>query len=195
MRSPLIVLGSAAAVLALAGCTGTPEPAAVPPVEVVAEPAASAGGACILWDYGFIEEKIGVRFTVAASDSVDDTSTCVVRTEGAEAPYLVLTVVATTKADAELFIDTVMPDRATRLKGLGKAGYRLVTTATKSAGPRVEVGWLSEAEQLQSLTFTFPKNADRAAVGDMTGRLVELAKALNTTDGDPKPRKAGADLN
>ena len=59
--------------------TGTE--AALPPVQIVEQPAASAGGACILWDYAFIEQKIGVKFTVAAADQVDDTSTCVVQTE------------------------------------------------------------------------------------------------------------------
>jgi len=78
------LVGLAAGLLALTGCTDREPPAqSLPPVQVVAEPAASAGGACILWDYAFIQQKIGVTFTVAASDTVDDTSTCVVRTEAA----------------------------------------------------------------------------------------------------------------
>jgi hypothetical protein len=189
VRSRLIALAAAAGVIALAGCTDDePAPAAARPVEVVAQPAASAGGACILWDYQFIEEKIGVAFTVAASDTVDDTSSCVVRTEAAEAPFLVLTVVATTTADAELFTETLMPDRATKLKGLGKAGYRLVGKPSGSTGPTVEVGWLSEAEQLQSLKFTFPKDAPGDSVTEMSARLVDLAKAMDTTDGGTDPK-------
>jgi hypothetical protein len=187
VRSRLFALG-AAAVLTVAGCTeDKPAPVAARPVEVVAQPAASAGGACILWDYRFIQEKIGVAFSVAASDTVDETSSCVVRTEAAEAPFLVLTVVATTTADAELFTATLMPDRATRVKGLGKAGYRLVGKPKGTTGPTVEVGWLSEAEQLQSLKFTFPKDATDDAVADMSNRLVDLAKAMDTTDGEPGP--------
>ena len=189
MRTRLAALGAAAGLLALTGCNHE-EPAAqtLPPVQVVTEPAASAGGACILWDYAFIKEKIGVAFTVAASDTVDDTSTCVVRTEAAEVPYLVLTVVATTTADAELFTDDLMPAKATRLKGLGQAGYRLVGRPTGSAGPTVEVGWLSEADQLQSLKFTFAKDARADAVQRMSSRLVDLARAMDTTDGEGDPK-------
>ena len=142
---------------------------------VVAEPAASAGGACILWDYGFIEEQIGVKFTVAASDTVDDTSTCVVRTETADAPYLMLTVVATTTADADLFPRNLMPDRATKLKGLGQTGYRLIRKATSSTGPTVEVGWLSEAEQLQSLNVEM-------AVGHVTDAVTVSEPAVPLLD-------------
>ena len=189
MRTRLAGLAAAAGLLALTGCSDEAPPAqSLPPVQVVAEPAASAGGACILWDYGFIEQKIGVAFTVAASDTVDDTSTCVVRTETAEVPYLVLTVVATTTADAELFTDDLMPAKATRLKGLGQAGYRLVTKPTRSAGPTVEVGWLSEADQLQSLKFTFAAGAKPDAVKQMSARLVDLAKAMATTDGEADPK-------
>lgn len=183
MRTRLV--GLAAGLLVMTGCTDQEPPAqSLPPVQVVAEPAASAGGACILWDYAFIEQKIGVAFTVAASDTVDDTSTCVVRTEAAEVPYLMLTVVATTTADAELFTDDLMPAKATRLKGLGQAGYRLVRKATGSAGPTVEIGWLSEADQLQSLKFTFARNPKTDAVERMSTRLVDLAKAMDTTDGE-----------
>jgi hypothetical protein len=99
-----------------------------------------------------------------------------------------LTVVATTTADAELFTDDLMPAKATRLKGLGQAGYRLVTKATGSAGPTVEIGWLSEADQLQSLKFTFAKDAKTDAVKRMSTRLVDLAEAMDTTDGEADPK-------
>jgi hypothetical protein len=182
VRSRLIVLGAAAALL-LTGCTEETPPAGLPPVQVVEPPAASAGGACVLWDYAFIEDRIGVRFTVAAGDQVDDTSTCVVQTEVGPAPSLVLTVVDSTTADAELFTANVMPEKATKVKGLGRAGYRLVGKPGKGAGPSVEVGWLSEAQQLQSLKFTFAEGAAAGAVDDMTNRLVAMAKTMDTTDG------------
>jgi hypothetical protein len=183
VRTRLIALGAAAA-LALAGCTEEPAPAAPPPVTVVEPPAASAGGACVLWDYAFIEDRTGVRFTVAAGDQVDDTSTCVVQTEVGPAPSLVLTVVDRTTADAELFT-ALMPEKATRVKGLGRAGYRFVGKAGKGTGPSVEVGWLSEAQQLQSLKFTFADGVPAGAVDDMTNRLVAMAKTMDTTDGEP----------
>ena len=182
MRARPIALGVAAA-LALTGCTAEPPASALPPVRVVEPPAASAGGACVLWDYAFIEDRTGVRFTVAAGDQFDDTSTCVVQTEVGAAPSLVLTVVDRTSADAALFTSELMPEKATGVKGLGRAGYRFV--ATGKAGPVIEVGWLSEAQQVQSLKFTFPAGTAPAAVEDMTDRLVAMAKEMDTTDGKP----------
>ena len=186
MRARLIALGAAAA-LALAGCTDEPAPAAPPPVKVVEPPAASAGGACVLWDYAFIEDRTGVRFTVAAGDQVDDTSTCVVQTETGATPSLLLTVVDRTSADAALFAADLMPERATRVKKLGRAGYRLVEAAGKGAGPSIEVGWLSQAQQLQTLRFTFAPGAPDDAVADMTDRLVAMARTMDTTDGSGSP--------
>jgi hypothetical protein len=184
VRSRLIALGAATAVFALAGCTEQPEDATgLPPVRLVQQPAASAGGACILWDYAFIEQTIGTKFTVAASDQLDDTSTCVVQTETADWPDLALSVVESTKADAELFADELMPKKSKKLKGLGKAGYRLITKASGGHGPTIEIGWLSEAEQLQTLRYTFPKDAKSDAVDELSPRLLDLAKAMDTTEG------------
>jgi hypothetical protein len=184
VRSRLIALAAAAAVLALAGCTDQPDDAAgPPPVHLVQQPAASAGGACILWDYAFIEQTIGVKFTVAASDQVDDTSTCVVQTDTADWPDLALSVVESTKADAEMFTEELVPKKATKLKGLGKAGYRLVGKASGGHGPTIEIGWLSEADQLQTLRYTFPKGAKSDAVDELSPKLLDLAKAMDTTDG------------
>jgi len=182
-RPGAAALVAAAAVLALAGCTNKPADAAesMPPVTIVEQPAASAGGACILWDYAFIQQQIGVKFTVAAADQVEDTSTCVVQTETGEYPDLTLAVVESTTADGSLFIDNLMPKKAAKLKGLGKAGYRLVSPAGADHGPTVEIGWLSEAEQLQTLKFTFAKDARPTAVSEMSTRLLSLAKAMDTT--------------
>jgi hypothetical protein len=184
VRSRLFALGAAVALLALAGCTDKKaEAAAMPPVQVVEQPAASAGGACILWDWAFIQKKIGVKFDIAGSDQVEDTSTCVVRTADTEYPNLALSVVESTDADAELFTDTVVPAKATKVKGLGKAAYRLDSKPARDHGPSIELGWLSEADQLQTLKFTFPKNADDAAVKAMQPKLLSLAKAMDTTNG------------
>ena len=184
MRSRFIALGAATALLALAGCTGkSEEPTALPPVRLVQLPAASAGGACILWDYEFIEKMIGVKFTIAASDQIDDTSTCVVQTDTADWPDLTLSVVESTQADAKMFTDELMPKKATKLKGLGQAGYRLVGKASGGHGPTIEIGWLSEADQLQTLRFTFPQGAPGDEVKDLQPKLLDLAKAMDTTDG------------
>ena len=184
MRSRSLVLG-AALLLALAGCEKRDEgaSAAPPPVQVVQQSAASAGGACILWDYAFIKEKIGVAFSVAASGQVDDTSTCVVQTAAGDYPDLVLSVVESTKATSGQFLQDLKPSKASTLKGLGKAAYRLYTPAAAGRGPIIEIGWLSEAKQLQTLRFTFARDATAAAVTGMTPKLTALARAMDTTDG------------
>lgn len=189
MPTRLAALG-AAVLFAVSGCSSAADNddativTPVAPAEDLAEqPAASAGGACILWDYDFIEQTIGVRFAVAAADQVDDTSTCVVQTLTAAWPDLALSVVETTTANATIFLDTRMPEKATKLTGLGRAGYRLNSKATGAHGPTVEIGWLSEAKQLQTLRYTFAKDATGADVKDMNTKLLELAKALSTTNG------------
>jgi hypothetical protein len=174
------------ALLALTGCNNkrdaAGEPEVLPPVKLVEQPAASAGGACILWDYAFIQDKIGVTFNVAAADQVDDTSTCVVQTVDGAYPDLMLSVVESTTADAKLFISDLKPDKAATLKGLGKAAFRLNSAAAGVHGPSVEISWLSEANQLQTLKFTFPKTAKAADVTAMNIKLLALAKAMDTTD-------------
>ena len=186
MRSRSVVLG-AALLLSLSACDNRAEASkdgdALPPVGLVEQPAASAGGACILWDYDLIKSKIGVTFDVAASDQVDDTSTCVVQTVDGDWPDLALSVVESTQADATLFLSDLKPKQATTLKGLGKAAYRLNTAASGGHGPSVEIGWLSEAKQLQTLRFTFAKTAKAADVTAMNTRLLSLAKAMDTTAG------------
>ncbi|MDT5030011.1 MAG: hypothetical protein QOC94_182 [Actinoplanes sp.] len=184
MRSRLFVLGVAVVLLALTGCSDKKaQAAAMPPVQVIEQPAASAGGACILWDWAFIQQKVGVAFNIAGSDQVDDTSSCVVRTSNDNYPTLSLSVVESTAADASLFTANMVPGGATKLKGLGKAAYRLDSKASGDHGPSVEIGWLSEAAQLQTLKFVFAKSADDATVKAMPGKLLGLAKAMDTTNG------------
>jgi hypothetical protein len=184
VRSRSVVLG-AAVLLAMAACDNRAETTeeTLPPVGFAEQPAASAGGACILWDYDFIQSKIGVEFDVAASDQVDDTSTCVVQTIEGDWPDLALAVVESTQANASLFLSDLKPKKATTLKGLGKAAYRLNSGATGGHGPVVEIGWLSEAKQLQTLRFTFAKNPKAADVTAMNTKLLALAKAMDTTAG------------
>ena len=184
MRSRFLALAAPVVLLVPAGCTDQVATASgLPPVQVVEQPAASAGGACILWDYAFIQKEIGVRFTVAAGDQVDDTATCVLQTENAEVPFLILSVADGVSADAGTFTAEVQPAKATKVKGLGVAGYRLVGKATTGRGPSIEVGWLSEADQLQTLKFTFAPGADPAAVGEMTKRILAMAEVMDSTDG------------
>jgi hypothetical protein len=184
VRSAAVV--GVVALLALTGCNtkrdAASKPESLPPVKLVEQPAASAGGACILWDYSFIQEQIGVAFNVAAADQVADTSTCVVQTVAGDYPDLMLAVVESTTADAKLFISDLKPDKAATLKGLGKAGFRLNSPASAGHGPAIEISWLSEANQLQTLKFTFAKTAKTADVTTMNTKLLNLAKAMDTTD-------------
>jgi hypothetical protein len=183
VRSRLFVLG-AGLLLALSGCS--PQEAAaqpvLPPVQVVQPAAASAGGACILWDYALIEEHLGIRFDVAAAGQVDDTSTCVVQAEWESRPDLALSVVSRTAADAALYTADLMPAKATRLKGLGKAAYSFVGPAGADHGPVSEVGWFTGDRQIMTLRFTAAKGGTAAAAAAMTGRLLALAKALAAAD-------------
>nr|WP_308129249.1 hypothetical protein [Actinoplanes polyasparticus] len=183
MRSVAVV--GVVLLLALTGCEkrGEEQAAAPKPVTVEQAPAASAGGACILWDYAFIKQKTGVAFDVAASDQIDDTSTCVVQTTAGDYPDLMLSVVESTKASPAQFLADLKPSKATKLKGVGKAAYRLYTPPAAGHGPTIEIGWLSEAKQLQTLRFTFDKKAPAAAVSAMNPKLIALAKAMDTTDG------------
>ena len=184
MRTRLFAIGAVAALLALTGCTAKRATVVIPSEPpIVQQPAASAGGACILWDYPFIQQKIGVTFTVAAAGESDDTSTCVVQTATGDYPDLALAVVESTTADGKLFLSTLKPKAASAVTGLGKAGYRLVTPASADRGPAIEIGWLSEAAQLQTLKFTFAAGASQASVNDMSAKLLVLAKAMDTTNG------------
>jgi hypothetical protein len=178
VRIRLLAFG-AGFLLVLSGCTvdGAAASGGPPPVQVVRPPAASAGGACVLWDYAQIERRLGVRFDVAAAGQAGDASTCVVQAGDATRPDLLLTVVERTPADAALYRSDLVPDRASPVNGLGKAGYRLVTVGTD--GPAAEVGWLTADRQLMTLRFTFPADRSTADADGMASRLVALARSMD----------------
>jgi hypothetical protein len=182
VRLRLFALG-AGLVVALAGCDGDGDgdgDRAVPAAALVAQaPAASAGGACVLWSYRFIEQRIGVHFDVAASGRVDDTTTCAVQVQGADRPDLTLAVVERTPADPAVFLSDQMPAKSVQVKGLGRAAYRLVSAAGGDHGPVVEVGWLSRDKQLITIRFTFAPGASDAAAKAMVDGMLDLAKALD----------------
>lgn len=199
MRSRRYLLGVCAAVIvASAGCTArapeepvTSEPAAAKPVAAAGQaaavplaevPAASAGGACTLLDYAYLEDTLGVLFDVAAGDRVEATATCVVRSADAPRPDLALTVIEQTEADAELFSADLVPEGADRVRKLGKAGYRTVTRAGDDRGPVVEVGWLAADQQVLTLRFTFAIGASADDAEGMADRLLVLARNLSGDD-------------
>lgn len=176
--------GLGAGMLALlAGCgseaVATIPPAPAPAVETF--PAAAAGGACELLDYGVIEEVLGAGFDVAAASRHKETQTCVVQAEGAARPDLLLSVTPTT-ADAAIFADEVAPEGATTVKGLGKAAYRVTRAAVRGSGPGVEVGWLTgdKAKRLITLRFTFAAGQAKSKADALAPKLVNLAKMVDT---------------
>jgi hypothetical protein len=182
VRTRYLALG-AGFVLALSGCsTDDAGPESLPPVQVVHPAAASAGGACILWDYAEIEQQLGVLFDIAAAGQVDDTSTCVVQSEGATHPDLMLSVVEQTPADAALYNAELVPAKATKVKGLGRAAYRIVTKAAADHGPVAEVGWLTRDKQLMTLRFTYGTDGTADEAGEMAGKLLVLARSMAADD-------------
>ncbi|MEV4122114.1 hypothetical protein [Micromonospora sp. NPDC049645] len=179
MRGRIVVAGLAG--LLMGGCADEAEPVAVPPpapipVEVAA---ASSGGACRLLDFTLIEQATKTRFDVAAASERDDTHTCVVRAGGATLPELTLSVSETT-IDKTTFAADVVPDKAAKVTGLGQQAYRRTTAAASGRGPVAEVGWLATDGRLATLSWTGARGSERAAVEDLTGGLVALAKKMDT---------------
>jgi len=173
---------AASAVLLTAGCAAEtppvalPPPAAPAPVEVAA---ASSGGACRLLDFAVIAKHTGVRFDVAAAVERGDTHTCVVRAERSLLPELTLTVTETS-IDTSGFTQDVQPRGATRVSKLGKIAYRQKLPKKGKAGPGAEVGWLATEGRLATLRWTCPAGTDPAEADKMPGKLVNLAKAVDT---------------
>lgn len=186
MRSRPPALALCSVLLVLAGCSPEQPVSAdpAPAAPAARPPAAAAGGACILLDFGLIAEKLGVTFDVAAADQADDASTCVVQREDGSRPDLMLSVVERTSADGPMFLAELKPAKAATVPGLGAAGYQQVTAGSGAAGPVVEVGWLTKNAQLKTLRFTFAAGTPTGPADQLAPRLVELAKALDST-GEP----------
>ncbi|WP_431942012.1 hypothetical protein [Micromonospora marina] len=169
------------AVLLAAGCadegpTGAGPPAPPPPVPVAA---ASSGGACRLLDFGVIAEHTGGTFDVAAATERGDTRTCLVRSAGAVLPELTLSVTETS-IDAATFTLDVQPSGAAKISKLGKAAYRRTLPKTAKSGPAAEVGWLDTEGQLATLRWTAPRGTAKAEADKTAGKLVALAKVIDT---------------
>lgn len=172
-----------AGVLALAGCNGlaagdAPEIPEPTPLVLAVEPAARAGGACRLLDFTIIAQTTGTRFTVAVARTHRKTQTCVLQAAADSRPDLVLSVTPTT-ADAEVFVEAMVPKGAPRVKALGKAAYRITTPAGQGHGPAVEVGWLSGDRRLIYLRYTFAAGQGRPAAEAFAPKLVALAKKID----------------
>ncbi|PTA44319.1 hypothetical protein [Micromonospora sp. RP3T] len=172
---------AASAVLLAAGCADDRSPVAVPapPPPAAEVAAASSGGACRLLDFAVIAEHTGGTFDVAAATDQGDTHTCVVRAQGAVLPELTLAV-TDTSIDAATFTADVQPSGATKVTRLGKVAYRRTLPRTAHSGPAAEVGWLAAEDRLASLRWTSPEGTAAAEVTEATGKLVALAKVIDT---------------
>ena len=184
-RRRLVAVAAALLVTALAaGCSGDANAdsggATHPSGPPTRQPAALSGGACQLLDYDVVEATIGVRFAVAAAATNAATFTCVLQPDGAGLPDLSLAVTAT-EADNSVFRSTVIPKGATTLEDLGKVGYRAGVPASATAGPGVEVGWLSGNQRLMVLRFHAATGAGAGDVDAMAPKLVDLAKKIDLT--------------
>jgi hypothetical protein len=137
-------------------------------------PPAAAGGACRLLDYDVVAERLGTRFDTAGAGKADSTLTCALTQQGRDYPDLTLAVTPT-RADKDIFDASIRPDGAVTVPDLGRVAYRLSVRADGDAGPAVEVGWLSDKNQIVILRYTFPPGAPQQAASDLTPGLVALA--------------------
>lgn len=199
MRRRGLCGGFAVLLLLVAGCGTAPEPAAAPGVSASAAPtgsagpsgpgprptrwpAAAAGGACQLLDYGVVEEVIGLVFDVAAGGQQEATYTCVLQRIGSSVPDLTLTVTPSNASPA-IFRTVVMPKGAAALTGLGKVGYRAALPAVVKAGrgPGIEIGWLSGNNRIIVLRLTLAVEAQPPAADAAAPKLLDLAKRVDQT--------------
>ncbi|MEV4532364.1 hypothetical protein AB0J82_00870 [Asanoa sp. NPDC049518] len=173
MGAALILTGG------IAACDEEPAPVQTLPPARADFPAATAGGACVYFDYEAIEKAIGVRFGISAASRSGQTNTCVVQPEEGELPDLALTITKTT-ADAAVFKEDVVPDKgATAVKGLGLAAYQAPFAATEKAGPGLELCWLTKDKRLMSLRFTDLLDAP-APAKELATQMVALAKHVES---------------
>lgn len=157
------------------GPSGSLTPSPPPP-----SPAALAGGACLLLDYATVAKEIGTTFDVAAAADSSGTYTCALQRSVAALPTLTLTITATDLTPLD-FTTNVNPAGSKPLTGLGKIGYSIVLDSTSSAGPGVEVGWLSGNDRLILLRYVFPKGSASTAATAFVPKLVALAKLVDQT--------------
>jgi hypothetical protein len=176
--------------LLLAGCSANPAvpsgagPSAASPsptgLRPTRWPAAQAGGACQLLDYGVVEQIIGLTFEVAAGGRQDATYTCVLQRTGGTVPDLSLAVTPTT-ATPTIFRTALAPKGSTAVTGLGKVAYRAGVAPVPKAGrgSGIEIGWLSGNNRILVLRCTLAADATPETVAQLTTKLVELALAVD----------------
>ena len=182
VRARLVL--AAVALVSLSACSGergeqSPVDGAGANAPEIVIPAASAGGACRWLDFDVIEQATGTRFTIAGAQEQRKTSTCVVRTAEATHPDLAFSI---TRADldVESFQADIVPEGAGAVKGLGQAGYKLVSEGDRRQGATSEVGWLDARGQLCTLRYTLPGEATAKVAKQYTAGLITLARQVES---------------
>jgi hypothetical protein len=168
------------AVLALTAglVAGCDDAGADPSAKGPTAPAAEAGGACQLLDFGMVNAKLGLNLSVAAGAQQDNTFSCVLQAAGASYPDLVLSV-STTTIDKDVFGSMIQPKDATAVEGLGVTGYQMQTPATEKAGPGVEVGWLAGNKRIIELSLRLAPGTPDDKAAEAVPKVVELAKLID----------------
>jgi hypothetical protein len=162
---------------------GTPTAAGGPPSTSQSlpppSPAALAGGACLLMNFETVRQQLGVTFTVSAAADSSGTFTCVL--QGSDPlPSLTLAITATELSTTD-FQSQVVPSGATSVSELGKVAYQTVTPATKTAGPVIEVGWLSGNNRLIVFRYASPRGTTPATINTLTPKMIGLSKIVDQT--------------
>jgi hypothetical protein len=164
--------------------TSTPSaagpPASVTPSTAPSTPAALAGGACLLLDFNTVAKQLGTVFTVSASADTSGTFSCVLQESSGTYPRLTLSITATDLSPAD-FTAEVKPKGSTSVAELGKIAYEARASATKSAGPVIEVGWLSGNDRLIVFRYEFPTGTSAAVSTALAPKMVSLAKIVDQT--------------
>jgi hypothetical protein len=151
---------------------------ASPAAQTSTAPAAAAGGACQLLDFGMVNAKLGLNLSVAAGASMDNSFSCVLQTAGASYPDLVLSV-STTAIGADIFGSNIQPKDAQTVQGLGLVGYQMPTPAADKAGPGVEVGWLTGNKRIIKLSLRLSAGTPDEKATEAMPKMIELAKLID----------------
>jgi hypothetical protein len=164
--------------------TATPSaaapPASVTPSAAPPTPAALAGGACLLLDFNTVAKQLGTAFTVSAAADTSGTFSCVLQESSGSYPRLTLSITATNLSPADFTAD-VKPKGSTSVAELGKTAYEAQVSATKSAGPVIEVGWLSGNDRLIIFRYAFPTGTSAEVSKALAPKMVNLAKIVDQT--------------
>jgi hypothetical protein len=159
----------------VAGCD---DAGASPAAQTSTAPAAAAGGACQLLDFGMVNAKLGLNLSVAAGASMDNSFSCVLETAGASYPDLILSV-STTTIDADIFGSSIQPKDAQAVPGLGLTAYQIATPAADKAGPGVEVGWLAGNKRIIKLSLHLAAGTGDDKATEAMPKMIELAKLID----------------